>query len=133
MARKVENNKNLTPDIKKLKILFTVVHRSKELFYIDLLEQYEVNMQTVVYGHGTSSAGVFSIFGIREDNKAIIISIIKEEHVQDVMEMLTEKFEKVKNGKGVAFTVPMKSIIGVSVYQFLINNQTFIKEAKVNE
>ena len=37
---------------------------------------------------------------------------------------------KIKNGKGIAFTIPMQSIIGVSIYQFLSNNTAFLKEGK---
>ena len=44
------------------------------------------------------------------------------------METLNEKFEKVKNGKGIAYTISMQSIIGVAIYQFLSNNQTGKKE-----
>ena len=36
---------------------------------------------------------------------------------------LNEKFEKVKNGKGIACTISMQSIIGVAIYQFLSNNR----------
>ena len=36
---------------------------------------------------------------------------------------LEEKFETIRNGKGVAFTVPLSSVIGVSMYQFLSNNR----------
>ena len=55
MAKKVinksiETKKAVGTDIKKLKMLITVVDRSKSLFYMDLLEQFEVNMQTVIYG-----------------------------------------------------------------------------------
>ena len=45
----------------------------------------------------------------------------------------SEKFEKIKNGKGIAYTIPMKSIIGVSIYQFLSNNKTLKKEDKNND
>ena len=38
------------------------------------------------------------------------------------LRFLDEKFKKVKNGKGIAFTVPMTSVIGVAIYQFLSNN-----------
>ena len=41
--------------------------------------------------------------------------------------MLNEKFQKVKNGKGIAYTIPLDSIIGVSMYQLLSNDRT-IKE-----
>ena len=35
--------KTKNPNIKKLKVLITIVNRSKALFYTDLLEQYDVN------------------------------------------------------------------------------------------
>ena len=37
---------------------------------------------------------------------------------------LEEKFNTIKNGKGIAYTVPMTSTIGVAIYQFLSNNPT---------
>ena len=51
--------------------------------------------------------------------KKIPVVVIKE-----ISEVLKEKFNKVKDGKGIAYTIPMKSLIGVSIYQFLANNQT---------
>jgi hypothetical protein len=32
-----------------------------------------------------------------------------------------EKFRTVKGGKGIAYTVPISSTIGVAIYQFLSN------------
>lgn len=132
MAKKVinksiETKKAVSTDIKKLKMLITVVDRSKSLFYMDLLEQFEVNMQTVIYGKGTAGTEMLSLLGLRESDKAIIISFVREDMIQDIKETLSEKFEKIKNGKGIAFVIPMKSIIGVSVYQFLSNNKAFLK------
>ena len=37
------------------------------------------------------------------------------------MKVLEQKFETIKNGKGIAFTVPLSSVIGVNNYQFLSN------------
>ena len=102
--------------------------RSKALYYVDLLEQYEVNMQTVVFGKGTVNQEIMGFIHINENEKAIIISVIRDDKVSEILETLNEKFNKVKNGKGIAFTVPVKSIIGVQVYQFLSNNKTFLKE-----
>lgn len=137
MAKKVinksiETKKAVGTDIKKLKMLITVVDRSKALFYMDLLEQFEINMQTVIYGKGTAGTEMLSLLGLRESDKAIIVSFVREDKVQEIKETLSEKFEKIKNGKGIAIVVPMKSIIGVSVYQFLSNNKTFIKGEENN-
>lgn len=123
----------VNPSIKKLKLLVTVVDRSKALFYMDLLEQFEVNMQTMLYGKGTAGKEILSYLGLAETEKAVILSIIREDKTKEILETISEKFEKVKNGKGIAYTIPLKSIIGVSVYQFLSNSQTFKKEAQANE
>ena len=39
------------------------------------------------------------------------------------MKVLDEKFRTIRNGKGVAFAVPLSSVIGVNIYRFLSNNQ----------
>ncbi len=132
MLDNLEIKKNINPSIKKIKILFTIVDRSKSLFYSDLLEQFEVNMQTIIYGKGTAGSEILSMLGLREEEKTVIISFVREDRIKEILEVLKEKFEKIKNGKGIAFTIPMKSIIGVSTYQFLTNNQTIIKESKNN-
>ena len=113
--------KTQNSDVKKLKILITVVDRSKSLFYMDLLEQFEVNMQVRFLGKGTANSEMLSLLGLAETEKVVILSIIKEEREKEILETLSEKFEKVKNGKGIAYTVSMKSVIGVSIYKFLSN------------
>lgn len=133
MAKEVVKKNNIDSDIKKLKILVTVVDRSKALFYTDLLEQFEINMQLVCYGRGTADSEMLRYLGLASSEKAVILSIIREDVIKEVLSTLEEKFEKVKNGKGIAYTIPIKSLIGVSVYQFLSNEKTFIKEEKSNE
>lgn len=129
---KEKNKKNINSSIKKLKMLVTVVDRSKALYYIDLLEQFEVNMQTVIYGKGTAGSEMLSLLGLAEPEKAIIISFVRDDKINDIKDTLIEKFNKIKNGKGIAFAISMKSIIGVSIYQFLSNNKTFIKGEENN-
>ena len=127
MARKVNSEKQNTPrkksnksNVAKLKVLITIVNKSKATYYLDLLEEYEINMQMVVSGRGTADSEMLNLLGLAESDKAVIISVVKEDKVKDVLETLKEKFNKVKNGKGIAYTIPMESVIGVSIYQFLI-------------
>ncbi len=116
--------------IKKLKLLVTIVNRSKALFYTDLLEGFDVNMQMVVNGKGTASSEMLMYLGLAETEKAVIFSIIREDRIKEIMDTLEEKFNKMKDGKGITYTVPLKSVIGVSVYQFLSNNQISKKGEK---
>ena len=108
--------------IKKLKLLFTVVNKEKAEFYLDVLSQFEVNFQMVTGGKGTANSDLIELLGLNIQ-KAVIISVIREDMVEPVIKCLEEKFETIKNGKGIAFAVPLSSVIGVNNYQFLSNSK----------
>ena len=108
--------------IKKLKLLFTVVDRSKAEFYLDFISQFEVNCQMVVSGLGTANSDIIDMLGLNI-HKAVILSVVREDLVDTIMNRLEEKFVTIKNGKGGAFAVPLSSVIGVNLYQFLSNNR----------
>ena len=108
--------------IKKLKLLFTIVDRPKAEFYLDVLSQYEVNCQIVAAGLGTATSEMVDLLGLNP-HKAVLVSVIREDLVDTIMKVLEEKFHTIRNGKGIAFAVPMSSVIGVNMYRFLSNNR----------
>ena len=108
--------------IKKLKLLFTVVDRAKGEFYLDVLSQYEVNCQIATQGTGTANSEILNMLGLN-NHKAVLLSVIREDQTDTIMKVLEEKFRTIRNGKGIAFAVPLSSIIGVNMYRFLSNNQ----------
>ena len=108
--------------IKKLKLLFTVVDRPKAEFYLDVLSQFEVNCQIVTGGVGTARSELIELLGLNLQ-KAVIVSVIREDMTDSIMNTLETKFNTIKNGKGIAFAVPLSSVIGVNNYQFLSNNR----------
>lgn len=112
----------------KLKLLFTIVNRSKAELYMDLLQGFDINMQLALFGHGTASTETLRYLGLTDTEKAVIISVIKEERVKDALLLLEEKFNTIKNGKGIAYTVPMTGTVGVAIYQFLSNNRMTVKD-----
>ena len=73
-------------------------------------------------GKGTAHSELIDLLGLNL-HKAVILSVVREDLMDTVMKCLEEKFSTIKNGKGIAFAVPMSSIIGVSMYQFLSNNK----------
>ncbi|MBE7086765.1 MAG: hypothetical protein E7369_00510 [Clostridiales bacterium] len=132
--KKVEKPKNLkkqkptTDGVKKLKLLVTVVNRNKAEYYADLIQGYGVNMQTIVPAKGTANAEMLSLLGLAGSQKAVIFSTIREDMAAEVCSVLEEKFRTVKNGKGIAYTLPLSSIIGVLAYGFLSDNRLTVKE-----
>lgn len=105
----------------KMQLLFTVVNRKKAEFYTDLIGNYEVNMQMALSASGTAGTGMLELLGLTDSEKTVIISVIRRDKAKEALAALEEKFRTVKGGKGIAYTVPMTSTIGVAIYQFLSN------------
>ena len=108
--------------IKKLKLLVTVVDRPKAEFYLDYISQFEVNCQMVMQGKGTATSDLIDMLGLNIQ-KAVILSVVREDMVERLMNGLEDKFATIKNGKGISYAVPLSSIIGVNMYQFMSNNR----------
>ena len=119
---KKNEKKNYSAPI-KLKLLITIVNRNKADYYVDLLQDFEINMQMITYGSGTANSEMLTYLGLPDTQKAVIFSIVKEDKIPKIKETLEDKFKKIKNGKGIAYTVSLSSVIGVAIYQFMCNNK----------
>ncbi len=97
-------------------MIVTVVNRQKADYYLDFIQSFDVNMQVAVGARGTEKNGVSAYA-----EKAVIFSLATEERKREILDGLEEKFQTIKNGKGVSFVVPLTSVVGVSSYNFLIN------------
>ncbi len=118
-ANKTAQKKSLAPY--KLMLLVTVIPRSKADFFLDLLQTFEVNMQLELSAFGTATK-VFGLFDSDREKQALF-SVIREDNVPNALSALEEKFATLRGGKGIAFTVPFSSMVGVLAYQFLSNKQ----------
>lgn len=108
--------------IKKLKLLVTIVERPKGEFYLDVISQFDVNCQLAMGGLGTATSDLVELLGL-EPHKAVILSVVREDRMDTIMNCLEEKFATIRNGKGIAFAVPLSSVIGVNLYRFLSDNR----------
>ena len=117
-----KNDKPTKLVLKKLKLIITVVDRPKGEFYMDVISGFEVNCQMLMSGQGTARSELVDLLGLNPE-KAVIVSVAREDQVPAIMNTLEQKFKTVRGGNGVAFAVPLSSIIGVNNYQFLSNNR----------
>ena len=108
--------------IKKLKLLFTIVDKPKGEFYMDVISQFGVNYQMLVGGLGTAHSELVELLGL-EPHKAVVISVVRDEMAETVMQCLEDKFATIRGGKGIAFAIPLSSVIGVNAYRFLSDNR----------
>lgn len=117
--RATRRKRNLAPT--KLQLLFTVVDRKKAEFYQDLLQEFEINIQLTLAAEGTANSEMMNLLGLSDSSKSVIISVIREDKAPLALSALEDKFATIKNGKGIAYTVPLTSTVGVAIYQFLAN------------
>ena len=112
----------------RLKMLVTVVSRNKGEYYADLIQSFDVNLQVVALANGTADAKTLRYLGLTDTEKCVIFSIIQEEKLSDALGTLAEKSKTVKGGKGIAYTIPLTSVVGKLIFGFLSNNKTVVKE-----
>lgn len=115
--RKKEDNLIVKP-----KLLITIVDRNKTEFYYDFIATLGSNMQFITHGEGTNINQTLNIMGLNR-NKGVIFSIISDENQKMILEELNNKFNEIKGGKGISIVVSLTSVIGVNIYQFMINNR----------
>jgi hypothetical protein len=118
-----KNEKQTLGSPEKLKLLITVVNRVKSEYYADLIQSFGVNMQLFVSAQGTAKTQALEYLGLNDDRKSVMIGAVRADRADEILSALDERFKTIKNGKGIAFTIPMSSVIGVSAYRFLADSR----------
>lgn len=126
MEDKKKYAKNIAPE--KLELLVAIVNAPKVRYYTNLIQSSEANLQLVVQASGTSEKAILNYLGLNQDTRQAIFSVVCQDKVKDLLELLDEKFSTVKDGGGIAVTVPLSSIIGALTYGFLSNDKRTIKQ-----
>ena len=119
--KRFPQTENIAP--KKLKLLITVVDKNKAEFYMDYLQEFEINMQMSMRARGTADSDLLHYLGLEDNEKRVLFSLVREDMASAAMRGLEEKFATVRDGKGIAYTVPLSSVAGAAIYQFLTNNR----------
>ena len=117
--------KNIAPD--KLELIIAIVHSDKVRFYTSLIQSMEANLHLTLPASGTSEKAIMDYLGLNQSNRSAIISVVREDKKKDLLEALDDNFTKLKGGGGIAFTIPLSSIIGSLVYEFLSNDKPSVK------
>ena len=117
--------KNIAPD--KLELLIAIVHSDKVRFYTSLIQSMEANLHLTLPASGTSEKAIMDYLGLNQSNRSAIISVVREDKEKDLLEALDESFTTLKGGGGIAFTMPLSSLIGTLVYGFLSNDKRTIQ------
>ena len=124
----MEDTRNIAP--MKLELLLAVVHNDKAAYFSSLIQSHQANLQLTVPAKGTTHL-ILNYLGLTDHPKSLVMSVVRSDEAGKLIELLDQTFKKGKRYKGVAFTVPMTSVIGTLVYGFLSNDKRTVKEEEV--
>ena len=110
------------PDLKKLSLFIVVVNRGLANAICKIFQNAGSNAQFIQRGNGTAIKEIRDILGIEDTAKDIVLALIKKDSIEEVKPELNAFFLASKYNKGIGFSIPMSSIIGVKLYQFLTDS-----------
>ena len=108
-------------------LLVTVVQKGKGTFFADYLKTFDANLQICLVGTGTAQADLVEFLGLKDNKRTVIFSIVRQDRVDEIFAALEERFHTVNRDTGIAFTVPLTSVIGKLTYGFLSNELRMIR------
>lgn len=106
-------------EIKKLLMHITIVPSEQGPTVNKLFKSLGVSCQFTQRGRGTASKKVREILGVEDNHKELIFSLVPEDLVPKMNLELEAFFAANDRNKGIAFTIPLESIMSVRVYNFL--------------
>ena len=112
---------NIAPE--RLMLLVTVVQKGRGTFFADLLQTYDVNLQVSFTGTGTARQDLIEFLGLKDNRRTVLFSIVREEKLDAILEALGSRFYSVNGKTGIAFAIPLSSVIGKMSYGFMSNDR----------
>lgn len=96
-----------------------------------LLACYEENRLAAVMctlARGTATSDILDYFGLEVTEKMVTMTVVSDETWKKVKHDLEDKLQIDVPGTGIAFLVPVSSVGGKKVFQFLLDGQMYEKE-----
>lgn len=112
-----------THKLEKLTLLLAVVNEGQDGAIVNIIYQGGGSVAFSCRGKGTASNDVYEVLGLSNTLKHVIIAPIPERSYPVIRQGLLERFAISSWAKGVAMTVDIDSIVGVSAYKFLTNTR----------
>lgn len=106
----------------KLKMLFVIVDRKKGSKVTDLLDDKGLHFHMICLGRGTANSEMLEFLGLGETEKDVVISVMKEEYVEEIFFALRNDLKLETPAQGVAFTIPLNSIGGMNTLKQFTEN-----------
>ncbi len=112
----------------ELYLMTTIVDRKVGKKYQELYKQNEQHVMFASLGQGTASSEVLDYLGLEDAEKIVLFSVHDESDWIFIKKQLQQKLKIDAPGGGIAFTIPLSSVGGKKVLQFLLEGKEYQKE-----
>jgi len=118
-----------TYSIKGLRLFIVVVHQGQSEAIRQIFNAFDTALTLVTTGVGKSFKPNAMHTGAMS-KKNFIFAIVREDKAPLIAERLNERFKVSKAATGIAYSIDLTSVAGVSVYKFLTNTRKVTKVSK---
>lgn len=109
-------------------MLMTVTKRAMGRRLLACYEENGLSAVLCMLAKGTATSDTLDYFGLEVTEKIVTMTVVTDETWKKVKGDLEDKLQIDIPGTGIAFLVPVSSVGGKKVFQFLMDGQTFVKE-----
>lgn len=114
VSRAIKRTKNnVLPPI--LQLLTIIVKRGTGDEVNSYLKSIGIKAKMTSYGSGTADSSLQSLLGLYNKEKELIFAVIPVENSEVLLDELEARFLNKEDYEGIAFTIPLKSIVKNSV------------------
>ncbi|MBQ1335181.1 MAG: P-II family nitrogen regulator [Clostridia bacterium] len=109
--------------VKPIKLLIAVVSRGQGPKVSKEARRLGAHGGMVMLGRGTAPTEMLEILGIGGSEKDIFICAVYAGEAHEILTALSDKMGFSKPGGGVAFTVPVQSIAGMTLFNMIMGER----------
>lgn len=109
-------------------MMVTITNKRVRQRFRDFYREQGLSVIYEALGRGTAASEILDYFGIEAVEKVIGFSFVTDQTWERVRKELVRKMYIDVPGTGIVFTVPLASVGGKNVLQFLLDGQEFEKE-----
>lgn len=119
--------------VEALSLVITICNRHQDHFFLDNYALCGASLSVTLYARSDPPEDIVALLGFVDTKKDVLLTIARSEYVDRMLSIASKRFAVSSEAKGIAFSLPISEVAGVSVYRFLADQQKEIRIAKQQE
>lgn len=109
--------------MKRLYLMITITNRVASRRFVEFYQRFGTSQILSALGRGTASDDTLSMLGLEATEKAALFSIVTPEKRDFLFDRLVDTMQITNPGNGIALSLPLSSIGGVTALRYLTAGQ----------